>query len=173
MTGNQDSPLLVVVMGVSAVGKSTVGKLLADRLRVEYADADAFHSQDNIDKMSRGIPLTDDDRWPWLDAIGAWLHDRAGAGGVVSCSALRRAYRDVLVSDAPAVVFLHLDGDPEVIRARIAARKHHFMPPSLIDSQLETLEPLQDDEPGFSVDLTMPPKRVVDRFLRLAGSGRQ
>lgn len=156
-------------MGVTAVGKSTVGELLATRLDLEYADADVFHPQANIDKMSKGTPLTDEDRWPWLDAIGAWLRDHTESGGVVSCSALRRAYRDVLVAAAPTLRFLHLDGDAEVIRARIDARKHHFMPPSLVDSQLRTLEPLQDDEPGAAFDLRMTPGRIVDEFLDRAG----
>lgn len=160
-----DPPPIVVVMGVSATGKSTVGELLARRYRVEYADADEFHPQANIDKMRGGVPLTDDDRWPWLRAIGAWLRNHTGTGGVVSCSALRRAYREVLVDAAPAVRFLHLDGDPEVIRQRIARRKHHFMPPSLIDSQLETLEPLGPDEPGRVLDLTLTPEAIVDRFV--------
>lgn len=152
-------------MGVSAVGKTTVGELLAGRIGVEYADADAFHPQANIDKMSSGAPLTDDDRWPWLRAIGEWLRSHVATGGVVSCSALKRAYRDVLVAAEPSVRFLHLDGDPDVIRRRIAERKHHFMPPSLIDSQLDTLEPLQDDEPGTAYDLTKSPDAIVAEFL--------
>lgn len=165
VTGNSSDQPLVVVMGVSSVGKTTVGELLATRLRVEYADADAFHPQANIDKMSSGVPLDDDDRWPWLEAIGAWLNARADAGAVVSCSALKRAYRDVLTRAAPTLQFLHLDGDQNVIRARIAARKHHFMPPALFDSQLGTLEPLDADEPGAAVDLTMTPEDAVDAFL--------
>ncbi|MGH3359268.1 MAG: gluconokinase [Nocardioidaceae bacterium] len=160
-----DAPPLVVVMGVSASGKTTVGEKLARRCGVEYADADAFHPKANIAKMSSGVPLTDEDRWPWLRAIGEWLAARAGTGGVVSCSALRRSYRDVLVDNAPTVRFLHLDGDPSVIRERIARRKDHFMPPSLIDSQLETLEPLEADEPGRAIDLTKSPDAIVEAFL--------
>ncbi|UYM04395.1 gluconokinase [Solicola gregarius] len=166
---NRTPAPLVVVMGVSAVGKTTVGEKLAARFGVEYADADAFHPQANIDKMSGGVPLTDDDRWPWLAAIGKWLDERTDLGGVVSCSALKRAYRDVLVDAAPSVRFLHLDGDSDVIRARIARRKHHFMPPSLIDSQLATLEPLEPDEPGAAIDLTMTPDAIVDEFLDTTG----
>ena len=156
---------LVVVMGVTAVGKTTVGELLAERYGVEYADADAFHPQANIDKMSSGTPLDDDDRWPWLEAIGGWLADHASVGAVVSCSALKRAYRDVLVRTAPTVTFLHLHGDHDVIRERIANRKGHFMPPSLVDSQLDTLEMLEPDEPGAVVDLTLTPEQIVDDFV--------
>ena len=160
-----DRKSLVVVMGATAVGKTTVGELLAKRLDVEYADADAFHPQANIDKMSNGVPLTDADRWPWLEGIGQWLAERAPIGGVVSCSALKRAYRDVLVNAAPTVSFLHLHGDPAVIRERIANRKGHFMPPSMVDSQLATLEVLEPDEPGAVVDLTLTPDEIVDEFL--------
>ena len=159
---------LVVIMGVSAVGKTTVGEGLAAQYGVEYADADAFHPQANIDKMSAGVALTDDDRWPWLEAIGGWLHERRDTGGVVSCSALKRAYRDVLVEAAPSLCFLHLDGDPAVIRERIARRKHHFMPPSLVDSQLSTLEPLERDECGVAIDLTKRPDEIIEEFRRYA-----
>lgn len=152
-------------MGVTAVGKTTVGELLAERYAVEYADADSFHPQANIDKMSSGAPLNDDDRWPWLEAIGEWLADKASVGAVVSCSALKRAYRDVLVKAAPSVRFLHLHGDHDIIRQRIANRKGHFMPPSLVDSQLSTLEVLEPDEPGVVVDLALTPDEIVDEFL--------
>ena len=160
-----DPAPLVVVMGVSASGKTTVGELLAERFDAEYADADAFHPQSNIDKMSSGAALTDEDRWPWLEAIGQWLVERVEVGGVVSCSALRRAYRDVLFKAAPTVRFLHLHGDPDVVRERIARRKHHFMPPSLIDSQLDTLEVLEPDEPGIEIDFAKAPGEIVDAFV--------
>lgn len=156
---------VVVVMGVTAVGKTTVGELLSARLGLEYADADAFHPPANIEKMSSGTPLVDEDRWPWLDAIGGWLAEHVDSGGVVSCSALRRAYRDVLVAAEPSLQFLHLVGDPDVVRARIAARTDHFMPPALVDSQLATLEPLADDEPGLEIDFTRTPERIVETFL--------
>src|SRR5680860_1864429 len=130
MTKESQTPL-VVVMGVSGVGKTTAGEALAKRLRVEYADADTFHPQSNIDKMSSRTPLTDEDRWPWLESIGAWLHEQRETGAVVSCSALARRYRDVLVDAEPRVQFLHLHGDPKVIKERVAARPHHFMPASL------------------------------------------
>src|SRR5690625_332207 len=109
---------LVVVMGVSASGKSTVGKLLARRLGVVYADGDDFHSQANIAKMHGGTPLTDADRWPWLDAIGKWLHEQAGDGAVISCSALKRVYRDRLRAATPTLCFLHLCGGEQELRRR-------------------------------------------------------
>ena len=141
----------VVVMGVSGSGKSTVGAALAQRLRVPYGDADDFHPQANIDKMTAGEALDDDDRRPWLEAIGRWLaeHDE----GVVTCSALKRRYRDLLRDYRPDVVFVHLHGDREVIARRQASRPGHFMPASLLDSQFATLEPLDDDERGCVVDV--------------------
>ena len=108
-------PPLVVVMGISGVGKSAVGHELADRFSLDYADGDDFHSEANIAKMSAGTPLTDEDRWPWLADIGVWLHEHVAAGGVISCSALKRAYRDVLVDAAPRTYFLHLTGDHDLI----------------------------------------------------------
>ncbi|MGW0735506.1 gluconokinase [Streptomyces sp. NPDC002851] len=156
---------VVVVMGVTGTGKSTVGQLLAGELDVPYADADAFHSEANVAKMASGVPLDDADRWPWLDAIGAWARDRAGRGGVVSCSALKRSYRDRLRAAAPGLVFLHLAGDRELIRARQAARKGHFMPSSLLDSQFATLEPLAADEEGVVVDVTPGPEQVAAEAL--------
>ena len=155
---------LVVVMGVSGSGKTTVGQALADRLRLEYADADEFHSAASVAKMASGHPLDDDDRAPWLVAIGAWLAEREADGAVVGCSALRRRYRDVLRAAAPGVVFLHLTGDPAVLTERVANRPGHFMPASLITSQLETLEPLEADERGDALDLTHPVMSIVDEF---------
>jgi len=147
-------------MGVSGCGKTTVGEVLAARLDVPYADADAFHSQANITKMASGHPLADADRTPWLAAIGTWLHEQSG--GVASCSALRRRYRDVLRSRAADVVFLHLDGERAVIQQRLAHRTGHFMPAALLDSQLKTLERLEPDERGVTVDLALPVEQIVD-----------
>lgn len=155
-------------MGISGVGKSAVGHELADRFGIEYEDGDAFHSEANIAKMSAGTPLTDEDRWPWLEDIGRWLADHDGSGGVVSCSALRRAYRDVLVDAAPRVVFLHLTGGHDLIKSRMDHREH-FMPSSLLQSQEETLEPLQDDERGWAFDITPNPAEIVDAFIARAG----
>src|SRR5918992_4183732 len=150
--------LVIVVMGVSGSGKSTVGRALAERLGLPYAEADEFHPPANIDKMSAGQPLTDDDRWPWLRAIAAWITEQSGkSGGVVTCSALKRRYRDLLRSAADGVWFLHLSGDRATIAARVAARSGHFMPAALLDSQIADLEPLGPDEPGLVLDIAGPP----------------
>lgn len=162
----QPSPPVVVVMGVSGSGKSTVGGLLAERMGVPYAEADDFHPAANIAKMSAGHPLDDTDRGPWLDAIAAWVIERTGRGGVVSCSALRRRYRDRLRADAPELFFLHLDGPPELIAARLQARMEHFMPAGLLRSQFEALEPLDPDEIGTAgavVTIDGGPKQITER----------
>lgn len=157
--------LLVVVMGVSGSGKTTVGKLLAETLGLEFADADQFHSKANIAKMAAGVPLTDDDRWPWLEGLGDWLADHRDSGAVATCSALRRAYRDVLRRHAPGLWFLDLTGTPEVMAERIAHRGHHFMPVSLVGSQFDTLEPPGPDEQAIAVEVTRTPQEIVDAFL--------
>jgi gluconokinase len=157
------TPHVVVVMGVAGTGKTTIGPLLAARLGVPYAEGDDFHPQANIDKMSAGTPLEDADRWPWLDAIGAWAHGRAGFGGVVSCSALKRSYRDRLRAAAPDVVFVHLAGDRTLIEDRMAHRRGHFMPTALLDSQFATLQPLQADEAGVVVDVSGGPEEITER----------
>lgn len=161
-------PPLVVVMGISGVGKSAVGHAVADRVGVTYVDGDDFHSQANIDKMSAGTPLTDDDRWPWLRDIGRWLAAHDSTGGVVSCSALRRVYRDILAEAAPRVLFLHLHGDHDLIEQRMNKREH-FMPSSLLASQEATLEPLEADENGWDSDITPTPDEIADAFLRETG----
>jgi len=169
MTGDA-SRAPVVVMGVAAAGKSTVGRALAERLGVAFIDADDLHSDANRAKMSAGVPLDDDDRAPWLDAVGAVLAargpadaDRGGhaASVVVACSALRRRYRDRLRELEPATRFVHLDAAPEVLRSRAEARTGHFMPPELLDSQLAILEPLAADEAGCRVDVGAPVDEVV------------
>ncbi|MEV1066469.1 gluconokinase [Streptomyces sp. NPDC050263] len=157
------TPHVVVVMGVAGTGKTTIGPLLAARLGVPYAEGDDFHPQANIAKMSAGTPLDDDDRWPWLDAIGAWADGRAGLGGVVSCSALKRSYRDRLRASAPGVVFVHLAGDRALIEDRMAHRQGHFMPTALLDSQFATLQPLQADEAGVVVDVSGSPEAIAGR----------
>jgi gluconokinase len=155
----------IVVMGVSGSGKSTVGAALAQRLRVPFADADDFHPGANVAKMSAGHALNDDDRHPWLDAIGDWLANHCGEGGVMSCSALKRKYRDQLRKHCPQVRFLHLSGSPEVIGRRQASRPGHFMPASLLASQFDTLEPLEADEHGAVVDVDQDIDAVVENYL--------
>ncbi|AFM17785.1 gluconate kinase, SKI family [Mycolicibacterium chubuense NBB4] len=152
----------IVVMGVSGSGKSTVGAALAQRLRVPFADADDFHPPANIAKMTSGQPLDDEDRHPWLEAIGEWLADRCATGGVMSCSALKRRYRDQLRRHCAGVEFLHLAGTAEVIGRRQASRPGHFMPASLLVSQFQTLEPLDADERGITVDVDQSIDAIID-----------
>jgi gluconokinase len=154
----------IVVMGVSGSGKSTVGAALAQRLRVPFADADDFHPPANIAKMTAGEPLDDVDRYPWLEAIGEWLAEH-GDGAVMSCSALKRKYRDQLRRHCPDVEFLHLSGTPEVIGRRQASRPGHFMPPSLLASQFATLEPLEADERGTAIDVDQNIDAIVDNYV--------
>ncbi|MGH1549069.1 gluconokinase [Leifsonia poae] len=153
--------LEVVVMGVSGSGKTTVGQLLADRLGVPFVDGDALHPPANVAKMASGIPLDDDDRAPWLRTIGDTLAGTSPEGVVVACSALKRAYRDLIRAEAPNAVFAELDGDRELLAARMAARPGHFMPVSLLDSQLATLQPLQPDEAGMRLDVGRPPAELA------------
>lgn len=160
----------IVVMGVSGSGKSTVGAALAQRIRVPFADADDFHPPANIAKMTAGEPLNDDDRYPWLEAIGEWLGAHCVDGGVMSCSALKRKYRDQLRRHCPDVIFLHLAGSPEVIGRRQASRPGHFMPASLLASQFDTLEPLQDDERGVTIDVDQNIDAIVESYLAQSDS---
>ncbi|MEU4311584.1 gluconokinase [Nocardia sp. NPDC024068] len=169
MTGAQYPTALpgspyVVVMGVSGTGKSTTGRLLALRLDVPFADADDFHPPANLAKMSAGVPLDDEDRRPWLAAVGEWLRHRRreGSGGVIACSALKREYRDRLRTAVPGIFFVHLAADRADLLGRISARGTHFMPATLLDSQLDTLEPLHPDEPGVTVRGTSGPDHAVD-----------
>ena len=154
----------IVVMGVSGSGKSTVGAALAQRLRVPFADADDFHPPANVAKMSSGEPLDDDDRYPWLEAIGEWLAAPPG-GGVMSCSALKRKYRDQLREHCGEIEFVHLYGSTEVIGKRQASRPGHFMPPSLLASQFKTLEPLEPDERGVTIDVDQNIDGIVDSYV--------
>jgi gluconokinase len=151
-------------MGVSGSGKSTVGAALARRLGVPFADADAFHPQANIAKMAAGAPLSDDDRYPWLEAVGQWLADHAN-GGVMSCSALKRGYRDRLRSHCPRIEVLHLTGSPELIGRRQAGRPGHFMSSALVKSQFDILEPLAPDEHGIALDVGSSVDSIVERFV--------
>lgn len=158
-------PPLLVVMGVSGSGKSTVGAALAQRLDVPFADADDLHPEANIAKMAAGNALDDDDRYPWLETIGAWLADHDADGGVISCSALKVAYRDQLRRHAPRVRFVHLSGSREVIARRQTSRPGHFMPASLLDSQLDTLEPLGSGEDGVVIDVDQSVDAIVQQYV--------
>lgn len=161
-----DSIEIVVVMGVSAAGKSTVGRLLAQARGVTYLDGDDFHPPQNVARMAAGQPLTDADRQGWLLALSARLAQAhaAGEGVVLSCSALKRSYRDVLRRGAPGLKLVYLHGSRELLAARIAARTDHYMPPSLLDSQLATLEPPQADEAALEFDVALSPQQIVERI---------
>ncbi|WP_395293230.1 gluconokinase [Kitasatospora hibisci] len=167
--GTPAAPLTVVVMGVSGVGKTTVARLLADRLGLPRAEADDFHPPANIAKMSAGTPLDDEDRAPWLRALGGWLRERAeaGTGGVVTCSALKHRYRDILRAACPGAFFLHLSGGTELVEDRLAHRTGHFMPPSLLASQYAALEPLGADERGAVLDVGPSPEELVELAVAL------
>ena len=162
------SPRALIVMGVSGSGKTTVGEGLASRLGWRYADADQFHPASNIAKMSAGHALTDEDRWPWLRAIAAEI-DRVRAAGdhlVVGCSALKRAYRDVLVHGRDDVRLVYLEGTQALIADRLNKRKGHFMPPGLLTSQFKTLEPPTPDERPIKVSIDATADAIVDDILR-------
>jgi gluconokinase len=164
-------PIVLVVMGVSGTGKSTVAGLLAGRLGWDLQEGDDLHPASNVAKMASGQPLTDEDRWPWLDKIAAWIQARLDSGtpGIVTCSALKRAYRDRL--RAPDVAFVHLSGSFEEITARLARRHDHFMPVSLLESQLNTLEPLEPDENGIVVQLAQVPQDEANDVIQRLGLG--
>ncbi|MDM4762422.1 gluconokinase [Galbitalea sp. SE-J8] len=159
-------------MGVAGSGKSTLAATLAERLGWPFAEGDALHPEANVAKMAAGTPLTDEDRWPWLERVAAWIRQREEAGepGVVTCSALKRAYRDVLRTPNSAFVYLH--GPREVLAERLATRSGHFMPPSLLDSQLDTLEPLETDEVGIQVDVELEPEAAADLVIATLGLER-
>ena len=162
----------IVVMGVSGAGKSTVGRLIATRLDCPFRDADSFHPAANIEKMSRGEPLTDADRWPWLQAIAAWIagHRAAGTTGVCTCSALKRVYRDIVTDGQRADVrLIYLKGAFDLIAARLAARTDHFMPPALLKSQFDALEEPRVDERAITVAIDAAPEAIADRVVREIG----
>ncbi|HEU4907259.1 MAG TPA: gluconokinase [Propionibacteriaceae bacterium] len=158
---------ILVVMGVTGTGKSTVAGLLAERLNWELQEGDDLHPPENVAKMSAGIPLDDEDRWPWLDTIAAWIKHKTERGepGLVTCSALKRSYRDRL--RGPNVVFVFLNGPREVIEARMARRQHHYMPVSLLHSQLATLEPPTSDENVLEVNLSADLKQEIAKVLEV------
>lgn len=157
----------VVVFGVSGSGKSTVAAALAERCAFDYCDADDLHPADNISKMCAGHPLNDEDRWPWLETVGRRLSDTLndGRGIVVACSALKRSYRDLLRTREPTTFFVFLDGTEDLIMLRVLARHHGFMPPSLLASQFDVLDPLQGDETGVRVDVSRGLVDIVDETM--------
>jgi gluconokinase len=159
-------PVQVVVMGVTGTGKSTIAALVAGELGVALIEGDSYHPRRNIEKMSSGRPLTDDDRRPWLQTLAGLLvaERRAGRSAVLACSALRRSYRDILRGDAAAdaTFFVHLHADVQLLEQRMRSREH-FMPPSLLRSQVDSLEPLADDEEGVQVDVAAPTHEVMGR----------
>lgn len=161
-------------MGVAGAGKSTVMAELAGRLGWRTLEGDALHPPGNVAKMAAGRPLTDEDREPWLAAVAAWIGRAAKAGepSIVACSALRRRYREMLRAAGAGVTFVHLVAPPEVLATRMAGRAGHFMPPDLLASQLELLEPL-GDERGFSLDATRPPAALADEILERLGHARR
>ena len=162
-------PSILVVMGVSGSGKTTVGTLLAETLQWEFGDADTFHPPANVAKMKEGIPLTDDDRWPWLRAIAVWIDKKrsAGACGIVGCSALKRRYRNILIGARRDVRLVYLKGSEKLIAHRMAARHGHFMPPSLLSSQFAALEEPKPDERPITVSIEPPPREIVAQILSL------
>jgi gluconokinase len=162
---------IVVLMGVSGCGKSTTGTRLASALGWPFRDADGFHPPGNIEKMSRGVALADEDRWPWLAAIAQWIDERRAAGeaGIVSCSALKRDYRRRLIGERDGVRLVYLKGSKDLIAARISRRRDHFMPSSLLDSQFATLEEPGPDEAAIIVPITLTPKRVVALIIAELG----
>jgi gluconokinase len=164
-------PDIVVVMGVAGSGKTTVAKGLAVSMHWIFAEGDAFHPEANVEKMHSGVPLTDEDRWPWLRLIGEWMDGQVdeGISSVVTCSALRRVYRDLLREGRPNVRFCHITAPEAAIADRLDHRAGHYMPPSLLPSQLATLEPLEPDEPGVTVSGEGSETEVLDRALHALG----
>ena len=158
--------MVIVLMGVSGAGKTTVGRLLAQALDAEFAEGDAYHPPENVEKMRRGIPLEDADRWPWLqilaEQIARWL--AAGKTVVLACSALKQRYREVLAKGRPDVRFVHLEGDKALIRLRLDRRHGHYMPAALLDSQFAALEPPAD---AITVDVTGTPEAITAMIIRM------
>jgi gluconokinase len=168
-------PRLLVLMGVSGSGKSTVATALASRLGWPLQEGDALHPQANIEKMAAGHPLTDADRRPWLASVAEWVGERfdAGENGIITCSALKRSYRDVINRRGRGLTFVFLAGSKETIAARLEARHDHFMHASLLDSQFADLEEPAPDEPAIRVDISPPASEIADQIIRYLGLSEQ
>ncbi len=162
LTSKSGDPPLIIVMGVSGSGKTTVGKLLAEKLGVDFYDADHYHPRENVAKMEKGEPLTDEDRWPWLQTLNTQMREWSENGAILGCSALKAEYRTVLQAGLPHLRWVHLSGSRELILARMQARTDHFMPASLLDSQIATLEAPDD---ALVVDIDKQPVDIVDEIL--------
>jgi gluconokinase len=167
VSSTHDTPCALIVMGVAGSGKSTIGETLAGRIGWRFEDGDRFHPASNVAKMSAGVPLTDDDRWPWLQAIADEIDRLCAAGerAVVACSALRRVYRDVLIHGRNDVRLVYLDGSQQLIADRLNRRKGHFMPPDLLASQFKTLEPPERDERPITVPIDASVEAIVDDIV--------
>jgi gluconokinase len=169
-TGAAADPVVLVVMGVSGCGKSTVAALLSGWLGWPFEEGDALHPQANVEKMAAGHPLTDEDRWPWLEKVAEWVEERLAVGqnGIVSCSALKRSYRDLLNRRGSGIIFVYLAGDEPTIAARLAVRHGHFMPATLLANQFAALEEPGSDEPAMRVDIGPAPdviaRQIVDEL---------
>ena len=165
--GRDSAVTVLVVMGVSGCGKSTVAELLSARLGWPFMEGDSLHSESNIAKMEAGEPLTDEDRWPWLDKVAAWIEGQHAADqhGIITCSALKRSYRDVLNRRGEGAVFVYLAGERHTLEDRMQARVGHFMAPGMLASQLETLEEPQPDEPSMRVPIEQSPAEAADQVV--------
>jgi gluconokinase len=165
--GAAADPVVLVLMGVSSCGKSTIATLLSGRLGWPFEEGDALHPQANVDKMAAGHPLTDEDRRPWLETVAEWIEEQldVGENGIVTCSALKRSYRDLLNRRASGIVFVYLAGDEQTIAARLAGRHGHFMPASLLPSQFADLEEPGSDEPAIRVDIRPAPDVIAQQIV--------
>jgi carbohydrate kinase (thermoresistant glucokinase family) len=164
---NADRYAVLIIMGVSGSGKSTIAEILSDELGWQFRDGDEFHPQANVDKMHSGTPLTDDDRWPWLKAIAAWIDEKrkTGAHAIVTCSALKKSYRDILIGPRKDVGLIYLKGDEGLIAQRLSKRHNHFMPKGLLHSQFQTLQEPGPDEHPVTVSIAPPPEEIAAAVL--------